>query len=151
MKNRLLRFLFLLFILYGCAACEPAPDAWQNGAPGGAPSQASLLAPESVFMVQATQNDKVVARLQDTSAILLSEAEAKELVGEAYRSQSDTKPYLVRALVKCCLGSSSVYRLEGDLYVWSIAMGSPAYHRTGLVVNLDFPPKTVYVSLGFVE
>lgn len=152
MKHRQILLLFgLLMLLCGCSMGEPAPDAWQNGSPGGAPRQASPIAPASVFVVQAAYNDEVVERLREQSIILLTEAEAKEFVGDGYSSQPNTKPYLVRALVKCCLGSSSVYRLEEDLYVWSSAMGSPAYHRTGLVVNLDFVPKTVVVSLGFVE
>lgn len=152
MNKRLAWLLFcLFFLLSACAFSDPSPDAWQNGSPGGAPPEATPIAQDSIFMVQVEQNSAALARLEDESAILLSESEARKFVGDLYHDKPNSKPYLVRALVKCCLASSFVSRLGDDLYVWSMAMGEPTYQRTALVVNLDFDPETVYVSLGFVQ
>ena len=119
-----------------------APDNWVDG---------TELDPRRIISV--TKVEQAVAKLETVSYVEIGLEEVEDLTGQK-AAVAGLKPFLVRSLVYFeDTGNFSVFEKNGSILVRHDSIGStiPSEKRTGLVVFLASPPKTVYVDCQVAE
>ncbi len=107
---------------------------------------------KDVFEVVGTERDTVVEfDLRDRSFEKIDEVTAKSRTGHYYRCPEGKTPYLVRAVYGH--GRQGAYGFERagrKLWIHHRSLGNAVNpHKSAFVMNLDFEPEVLYVSLSF--
>src|SRR5438105_3496130 len=114
---------------------------WLNPVPKGIEVLDKPQIPrDDIYEVRASVYADGLVMLEHKPAVAIREVEARGLVGPCFHSETEKRPYLVRA-VYCAQGSFDVYMVDGDIAIISWALGDrcPTYHKTALVLNLSGP------------
>ncbi len=92
------------------------------------------------------------AGLIEKPFVSLDQDTAKRLTGFYYHTPKEKKPYLLRAVYGYSgTGEFAVYRRGNDLLIEHSSLGHEVnYHKSALIINLDFKPEQVFVicSIG---
>lgn len=152
-----MKSLFTALFMAACV-CQAADDqagrAWLRPPPGNAYAEWVPLPETDVYEVVASK--EIVALIRDLPAkpfAALSEDTAKYFTGHYYRAGRGKKPFLLRAVYgQGGTGGYKVSRRGNDLLVSHRSLGHhTAYHKSALVVNLDFTPRRVYIEISMAE
>ena len=105
------------------------------------------------YEVVASMRANSESKLQEKHFVVLSEAQARKFTGAYYLCPKGKRPYLVRALFGFAgTGAFYVYRSGREICVSHESLGTKYFSaRSALVVNLDFEPTTIYVSVSIIE
>ena len=157
---RIFRFVLSISLLsIGCAdrRAYKTPDSWFNPPPLTDPAANDRLDGSRISEVLARQEAFCEERLADKPFVPLTDAEAEKLIGLPQRvgTSKDTRPYLIRGVYLIHgTGVFDVYRLPGgDIFVYHECIGDHAVvmRRRSLIVQLDEPPRHVYVACKMNE
>lgn len=148
--------VILLFTAFSCwAADDQAGREWLRSPPKDNISGEWIGLPETdTYEVVASKEIVALIRdLADKDIAPLSEVTAKYFTGHYYRGERGMKPFLVRAVYgHGGTGGYTVSRRGNDLLIRHDSLGrSSAYHKSALVVNLDFAPRQVYIVASIAE
>lgn len=155
---RNLSYLAAAFLLFSATAgCGPPREGkeWLNPIPGGwtatrgrwsdveAGEVEKPIGEEHVFEVVFSK-EPVTRALLEKPFLLVEDRHARSYTGPYFECSSGRRPYLVRA-VYGQVGDFSVSRLADALIVThSSVMDRPTFHKSALVVCLDFEPIEVF-------
>lgn len=101
---------------------------------------------------EVVASKEIVALVHDLAGMdfkAVDEIDAKNFTGHYYRCPAGKKPYLVRAVYgQIGNGSYKVYKRGNELLVFHSSLGSEIVsHKSALIVNLDFTPRSSYTFL----
>jgi hypothetical protein len=150
--------MLLAGLLAGCGPGGRAwisEDAWHNPLPAETSlAEWDRLPRDRIYEVIEGKIAEAESLLEDVSSVALTDQEASDFIGGPLPAVAGTSPHLVRALFLIrATGSFSVAFLEGQVSVHHGSLGgSPArMNRQPLVLQLDQPPETVYVSVSMAK
>jgi hypothetical protein len=149
--RRIVLVAFFLLTSLPLAAAEPQPRDWlRNPEDIGAFQQgAQQLSETSFFEVRVTRLMTAVDRLNDKSAIPLTEDLARYYAGALYKGENGKKAYLVRGLFANYTGTHTLFWRDGRLLIRHDSLGHSSVPQfSPLVVNLSSEPKQVFVYIG---
>ncbi len=112
------------------------------------------LSREAFAAVAESEQERAQARLKESAFVEIAEAEAREWAGAALPIQAEKRFFLVRGLFyNRDTGEFALYRRAGKLLVHHTSLGHGIFpmQRRALVVQLDRPPREVYVSCDINE
>lgn len=86
--------------------------------------------------------------LIENQFVSIDEVDAKGFTGFYYRSSKQKKPYLVRSVYGYGgTGNYIVLRRGNDLLIEHNSLGGGVnYHKSALIINLDFKPEKIFIT-----
>ena len=101
----------------------------------------------------ASKEHVALSDLPSKVIVPLNASTAKYFTGHYYRCKSPKRAFLVRSVRgHGGTGSYMLSRRGNDLWVYHGSLGHQlAWHRSALVVNLDFTPREVYFDTSVAK
>lgn len=108
-----------------------------------------------IHPVSQAKESEAEERLATQSAVELTEQEASAFTDQGFQRTPGTKPYLVRGVyLNWGTGQFNVHVLSGnDIIVGHFSLGHYAVpmQRRAVVLELEHPPRNIYVTCGMTE
>jgi len=105
------------------------------------------LAPPNDLREVSNDVPVAIALLATEEAVKLTSEQVQRFAGEpGHLGGSGTTPYLIRAVYPTASPSISVGWHGNDLYVFAGGLGCAPYEQHPIIVYLDWPPASVFVS-----
>ena len=135
-------------------AFAASPDSWTAEPPLAIVADRRKAIPAADhYEVVASMRANAESELQKKQFVVLSEAQARKFTGPYYSCPNGKRPYLVRALFGFAgTGAFYVYRSGQEICVSHESLGTEFVSaRSALIVNLDFDPTAIYVTVSIIQ
>jgi hypothetical protein len=150
----MIKTAWIACLLAHSAAFSSDATSWLNPPPvevGKADKQP--VGGQDIFEVVASKLATAISDLNRQQFIPITEKEARYFTGHYYTCPAGKKPFLVRAIY--AFGGTGRFRATRiDQAVWilheSLGDGESA-SKSALVLNLDFAPTSIYVTVSSVR
>jgi hypothetical protein len=155
MKTILTCCLMMSFVACHTTGTDQAGLAWLRRSPSAINDDEWTELPRSdIYEVAASKEDVVVLfDLAEQTIEPLTQDRASYLTGHYFQCPRSKKPFLVRAVYgQGGTGGYRIFKHGDDLLIAHGSLGHhSAYHKSALVLNLDFTPAQIYIEAAIAE